>query len=174
MRRCSNPPGGAAEPPSGVEAYGNLLKEELEAQDKRKASFEQRGLAVITTSGTLVTLLFALAALSTKGQTFVLPDAARGWLLGSLPFFVLAALAAVITNIPVKYQIVTAEAIRERLKEKPIRNADEAAKDIALTRVKALKSAKKINSIKGWVLVTGMALEVIAVGCVAIAIWHIL
>ncbi|HEX8117309.1 MAG TPA: hypothetical protein VF521_08555, partial [Pyrinomonadaceae bacterium] len=50
---------------SGYAAYGDFIKDELEAQDKRKASFEQRGLAVITTSGALVTLLFALAALST-------------------------------------------------------------------------------------------------------------
>lgn len=52
--------------PAGLVVYGEFIKDELEVQDKRKASFEQRGLAVITTSGVLVTLLFALAALSTK------------------------------------------------------------------------------------------------------------
>src|SRR6266540_1704964 len=47
---------------AGYVAYGDFVKDELDAQDKRKSSFEQRGLAVITTSGALVTLLFALAA----------------------------------------------------------------------------------------------------------------
>ena len=49
---------------SGYTVYGEFVKDELEAQDKRKASFEQRGLAVITTSGTLVTLLLARRAVN--------------------------------------------------------------------------------------------------------------
>ena len=72
-------------PPSGTGAYGALLRDEIAAQDQRKASFEQRGLAVIITSGTLVTLLFALAALSTKEKaTFILPGAAQDWLTAAL------------------------------------------------------------------------------------------
>ena len=45
---------------------------------------------MITTSGALATLLFALAALSTKeSDTFELPVVARDWLLGALVMFVL-------------------------------------------------------------------------------------
>ncbi len=165
----------ADERASGLAAYGSFIKDELDAQDKRKASFEQRGLAVITTSGTLVTLLFALAALSTKKtQTFVLADAARNWLLASLAFFVLAALAALITNIPLSYQAVEADAVKGRLQETPVRDAGDAAKDIALTRVKALADAKRKNGIKGWVLLAGMALEVAGVACVAMAVSFVL
>ena len=52
--------------------YGQFIKEELAAQDARKV-LEQRAVAVITTSGTLATLLLGLAALSTKASsTFVL------------------------------------------------------------------------------------------------------
>jgi hypothetical protein len=176
-------------PASGIDAYGELLKDELDTQDRRKASFEQRGLAVITTSGVLVTLLFALAALSTKqAQTFVLPDTARDWLLAALVTFVLAAVAAVITNIPLSYQAVDAAEIRGRLRgapirvrtaggrllDPPVRSADAAAKDIALTRVKALASAKTKNTFKGYVLLAAMALEVMAVGCVAKAVSFII
>lgn len=82
---------------SGTSDYGDFIKDELDVQDQRKASFEQRGLAVITTSGVLVTLLFALAALSTKrATTFVLPHAARTWLFVALVLFFLSALAALL------------------------------------------------------------------------------
>jgi hypothetical protein len=163
------------EPPFGFQAYGEFVKDELAAQDQRKASFEQRGLAVITTSGTLVTLLFALSALSTKeSQTFTLPDAARGWLNAALVFFFLAAVAALITNVPRGYEAVEADEIKKRLDQSPVRDADEAAKDIALTRVKALKSAKSKNTTKGRALFAGLAFEMLAVGCVAAAIWHVL
>jgi hypothetical protein len=157
------------------DAYGQFLKDELAAQDARKASFEQRGLAVITTSGTLVTLLFALAALSTnKSQTFVLPHKAHTWLLYALLLFFLSALAALVTNAPLIYQAVEAEKVRERLREKPPRSTDSAAQDIAFTRADALESAKTKNSIKGWSLALAMLFEAGAVGCVAVAISIIL
>jgi hypothetical protein len=156
---------------NGYEAYGQFIKDELAVQDARKASFEQRGLAVITTSGVLVTLLFAMAALSTKrSQTFVLPHSARTWLSIALLLFFLSAIAAFVTNAPLIYQAVEAEEIRERLREDPPRSASAAVKDIAFTRAKALKSAKAMNSIKGWALAVAMGLEALAVGCVAMAI----
>jgi hypothetical protein len=159
----------------GYAAYGEFVKDELEAQDKRKASFEQRGLAVITTSGTLVTLLFALAALSTKSAaTFTLSTAARTWLTIALALFLLSALAALRSNALFSYQAVVVEDIRERLREKPPRNADAAAKDIAFTRLKALESAKLKNDIKGKALRWGLRFEALAVGCVAVAVALIL
>lgn len=167
--------GGASDEDPGYRVYGEFIKDELEAQDKRKASFEQRGLAVITTSGTLVTLLFALAALSTKqAATFTLPSSARDWLFGALVLFFFSALAALLSNAPFVYQAVPAKNIRERLREKPPRSSDAATRDVAFSRLDALESAKKLNGIKGWALLTAMALEAFAVGCVAVAITIIL
>ena len=169
---ASAKPNAVAESASnGYEAYGQFVKDELAVQDARKASFEQRGLAVITTSGVLVTLLFALAALSTKrSATFVLPHSARTWLSIALLLFFLSAIAALVTNAPLIYQAVESENIRKRLREKPPRSASEAAKDVAFTRADALESAKAKNSIKGWALAVAMLFEALAVGCVAVAI----
>lgn len=168
----------SAETPSeepGYAVYGEFVKDALEVQDKRKASFEQRGLAVITTSGTLVTLLFALAALSTKeADTFVLPHTAKVWLSIALALFFVSALCALLTNSPLIYQAVPAERIRERLREGRPRDAGAAAKDVAFTRLDELESAKAMNAIKGWSLAAAMTLEALAVGCVAIAVSVIL
>jgi hypothetical protein len=160
---------------ASYDVYAAFIKDELEVQDRRKASFEQRGLAVITTSGTLVTLLFALAALSTKqAATFTLPGAAKTWLSVALVLFFGSAIAALVSNAPLIYQAVPASKIRERLRERPPRGADAAARDVAFTRLDALESAKKNNSIKGWALAVAMTCEALAVGCVAVAIWLIL
>lgn len=160
---------------TGYAVYGEFIKAELEIQDKRKASFEQRGLAVITTSGTLVTLLFALAALSTKqAATFVLPASAKTWLSIALVMFFASALAALLSNAPFIYQAVPVPSIRARLREDPSRDAEAAAKDIAFSRLDALESAKKNNSIKGWALAAAMTCQALAVGCVAAAIWIVL
>jgi hypothetical protein len=154
-----------------VAPYAQLAKDELAAQDARKASLEQRGVGVITTSGVLVTLLFGLAALSTKASdTFVLAAGARTWLLWALGLFLAAAVVAILTNLPIGYQAVDADAIRSRLKERPIRSRDAAEKDVALTRVRALEDAKTKNGFKAGALVVAMGLEVGAVGCVAAAV----
>jgi hypothetical protein len=76
--------------------------------------------------------------------------------------------------VPLSYQAVVSDEIRARLKESPVRSADEAAKDIALTRVKALKSAKSKNTVKGWALFVGIGFEMAALGFVAVAIGHVL
>jgi hypothetical protein len=160
---------------SAYAVYGQFIKDELEIQDKRKASFEQRGLAVITTSATLVTLLFALAALSTKSAaTFTLPESAKTWLSIALLLFFVSALAALLSNAPLIYQAVPAQKVRKRLREKPPRDAGSAVRDVAFSRLDALESAKAKNSIKGWTLAVAMSCEALAVGCVAAAISIIL
>lgn len=164
--------GGSAEAGSGYNVYGEYIKGELEIQDKRKASFEQRALAVITTSGTLVTLLFALAALSTKeADTFTLPNAATWFLALGLVLFFASALGALRTNAPVEYQAVTTDDIRERLREdRYTESARVAIRDVAFTRLKELESAKEVNEQKGRWLQRAMACEALGVGCVGIAI----
>lgn len=161
--------------PNGYEVYGTLLSSELSAQDARKASFEQRAVWVVTTSGTLVTLLLALAALSAKhARTLTLPPAGSPWLTAALGCFFLSALSAFVANLPLRYETVTAEAIEERLLKDPPLSFNWATKDVALTRVKALKSAKFKNTVKGWALAAAIGFESLAVGFVVIAVSLIL
>jgi hypothetical protein len=160
---------------TGYAVYGAFLDAELKAQDARKASFEQRGLAVVTTSGVLVTLLFALAGLSTEAkQTFALPQNARAWLAAALVAFILAAAAALATNLPLSYQAVEADDVKGRLKESPVRSGPMVEKDVALTRVKALASAKRKNGFKGWLLFAAILLEVVAVTLLGVAVWIVI
>src|SRR5204863_5652630 len=70
-------PGSKASEEPGSSVLLDYLNDQLARQDARKVSLEQRALAVITTSGALVTLLFGLAALSSKrAATFTLPGSA--------------------------------------------------------------------------------------------------
>jgi hypothetical protein len=164
--------GGSGDAGSGFDVYGEYIKAELEVQDNRKASFEQRALAVITTSGTLVTLLFALAAFSTKeADTFTLPSAAKWFLALGLVLFFASAFGALRTNAPVEYQAVIADDIRKRLRDDTYsESASAATRDVAFTRLKELKSAKELNGEKGRWLQRAMVCEALGVGCVGIAI----
>jgi hypothetical protein len=161
---------------SGAGAYADYLKDQLTAEDARKTSLEQRGLAVISSSGALVTLLFGLVALSTKARrTFVLEEEPKYLLAAAVGLFLLAAAAALATNLPVAYERVDADAVRRRLKEDPVRGEDSAKRDIALTSVKVLRDAKRRNQTKAKLLFAALILEVLAVAVVAAAmVWVIL
>lgn len=163
------------QPKSGISVYDGLLKEEIEAENARKTSFEARGLAVITSSGGLATLLFGLAALSTKEQaTFVLPDDS-GTLLGfALAAFVVAAALGLFTNVPQDYETVTAEGIQERVDEIPPRDEDAATTDVAYTRITVLKDARIKNTNKAKLLFWALVFEVVAVLCVGVAVWIVI
>lgn len=165
----------ADEVKSGYAAYATFVKDELDAQDARKSSFEDRGITVITTSGALATLLFGLAALSTKkSPTFSLPDPSGTLLAIALVFFVAAAILALMTNAPRSYEAATAEGLRKRVKMAPMWDENEAERDIALTRIKALEDAKVKNTHKGRLLLGALALEVVAVGFVAVGVWFVI
>lgn len=165
----------AAKPPAGRAIYADYIKEQLEAQEARKVSLEQRGLAVITTSGVLVTLLFGLTALTVRREsTFAIPDPAAALLIAALVFFVLAALCAIITNLPRPYEGVTVAALRQAVRERWADSEALASEMVALTRLKMLASAKKNNDVKGRALAFAMGCEILAVALVGAAVGFVL
>jgi hypothetical protein len=154
----------------GRTVYAAYIKDQLAVQDARKTSLEQRGLAVITTSGALVTLLFGLTALTTKrAATFDIPKWAASCLIVALAFFVLAAVSAIFTNLPRSYQGVTADALRDAVKNRWDDTEEVASRMVALTQLKVLASAKEVNTGKGRFLIAGMVFEIFAVALVGVA-----
>jgi hypothetical protein len=159
----------------GRTLYAEYIKEQLDAQEVRKNSLEQRGLAVISTSGVLVTLLFGLTALSVKrATTFDLPGASAVFLVAALAFFVLAAAAALFTNLPRSYEGVTVDALRDAVKDRWEDSEMTASRKVARTRLNVLARAKEVNNQKGKALIAGMVFEVIAVTLGGVAMGFVL
>jgi hypothetical protein len=88
----------------GGAVYLDWIRDLTAAQDARKDKIEARGLAVISVSGALVTLLFGLATLATRTTSgYRLPADARGWLYVAVVLFAISALSAILTNLPLAY-----------------------------------------------------------------------
>jgi hypothetical protein len=158
----------------GSTVYAEYIKDQLAEQDARQESIEKRGLAVITTSGTIVSLLFGLVAVLTGTDEFDLPSGAEPWLGAALVAFVLATLAGILTNIPLLYIAVLPKELRLLIdsfwKDEPA----VAEMRVAATQVKVLARAKILNGAKGWVLMGAFAAEFAAVICLALAVRVIL
>lgn len=154
--------------------YSALLDSLIKDQDARKSSLEQRGLAVITTCGTLATLLFGLVALTAQSSDFSLPRQANGPLGLALLAFVLAALCALCTNLPLQYTNIKMSQARNQIKDNWNKGKGDALQRIAAMRMQVIDRAQKVNTVKAWLLVVALFFEFVAVVLVAVAVSEIL
>ena len=159
---------------AGSYAYDAFIKDQLEQELAKKGSIEQRGLFVITTAGTLVTALFGLVALTSGKKGFVPPTSASGNLRVALVLLVLAAIAAILTNAPLLYSEADPTDLQDAVDNLWTDSSAEATRMTSATRIAFIRQAQRMNSIKAWLLITAVSLEVGAVAFVGLAMSRIL
>jgi len=156
---------------AGQVVYAPLLESQLTEESSRKSSFEQRGVAVITTSGVLVSLLFGLAAVVTDAKGFALPGGSRVLLLVALILFILAAVGGIISNWPVKYLQVRIENLQRLVDAVNWSGPPKiASRRVAEAQVAILAHARRRNELKGYALIAAMITQVLAVVALAAAV----
>jgi hypothetical protein len=160
------------EPPSPVTAaqiYGPIISEQIEREEARKSSLEQRGLAVISTSGVLVSLLFALGAIGLpRSEAPGLPVLATVLLVAALLAFVAAAGLGLATNLPRAYQALALRDLRRMASLELWEKASgPAARRIAESQVEMIAAARKHNAAKAKLLRWAIAAETVGVGLIA-------
>lgn len=149
-------------------AYSQLIQEQLEEERSRKASLEQRGITVITTSGILVSLLFGFSALVIGRPGFELDEIPKVLLVASLVAFFSAAIAGIVLNSPRRYR----EARIDDLRRLPVPAVWDASHSLggrraAQVRITILQAARDVNASKANWLIAAIASEVIAVALLA-------
>jgi hypothetical protein len=156
-------------------AYHDLIDGQLERENARKDSFESRGISMITSAGTIVTLLFGLAALTTKTSDFTLKGGAKTALVVALCFLLSSAVAGVVVNAPLQYSEADPGALM-RLLDEQFWWGDPAIgrRRTAELEIKQVARARKMNSLKARLLVAGLAAEILGVLAVAAAVLQIL
>jgi hypothetical protein len=150
--------------------YAAYIAEQIAREEDRKKSIEARGVTVITTSGTLATLLLGLAALTTRSSaTFTLPASAEDPLEWSLIAFATAALASIFTQLPLQYKEASTAGLRGLVEEYWNDSEEEALDAVARNRLNVLKRAKQLNGLKAWALFAAVLAEAAAVIALAVA-----
>jgi hypothetical protein len=157
-----------------------LVNEEWTREVARKESLERKGLAVITTSGALVTLIFAFATVVQKGQHFKDFANYERWLIGfALLAFVISAVFGIAVSRPRNYALVRRETL-ERPGSNPeppghnpgpnIRPDDPIAEKTLEDLINALEQNRIRNDTKASALGLSIWFQTIAVGLIAGAI----
>jgi hypothetical protein len=167
---------------TGSSIYEHYIAEQIAREDERKKSIEARGLAVITTSGALATLLLALVTLVRRGDNAstptdesALPASAHDWIRWALILFAAAGVSALVTNIPFPfYKEARVEGLEHLVDNSWDDSPKEAEATVASNRLAILRSARFWNGARGWMLLLAMAAEVLAVAFIAYAVWLVL
>jgi hypothetical protein len=145
-------------------AYSQLICDQLAEERDRKSSLETRGITVITTSGTLATLLFALTASLTAATSFKLPGDARLPLLLSLIAFVAAAMCGVATNVPLRYREATSRGLAKLVNAQYWTGPESVGQlRVAEARITLIAAARSANDLKVRLLISATAAELLAV-----------
>jgi hypothetical protein len=151
-----------------------LVRDQLTAERARKGAIEQQGITVVTTSGTVVALLFGITALATRTQDYVLPPGASISLGVAGVLFVAAALCAILISWALSYIEVTVEGLRDLQKANWAIEEEEASKAVTKAWTDIIEGARDRNMAKAKILHVAIFLEVLAFAAVTVGVMMVL
>jgi hypothetical protein len=157
--------------PGAAPVYSALVVTRLAEEEGRGRSLQARGLAVVTTSGTLVTLIFAVAQfMPSANVTARIPGASR-WLLAiAAAAFVGAAVAGLLANLPRDIGRPVSSEIAANISSRWSEPRTAAEKSVALDRARQLQKLENANDITAWAVLAGLAAAVLAIALAAAAV----
>lgn len=152
------------------DVISDFISAQLDVVRARRASLEARGLAVITSSGALVTLQLALVALLPKAPGTPHP-AGRALIAASTVSFLAATVGGVFSNIPRKSFHVSPQSLLPHISP-PFWDAHEkeARKAITTIQLKVLISAEKTTRLKAQIVLFSFCCEMTGVSFLTAAI----
>lgn len=158
------------------EIYAAFIADALSREYARKQSLEQRGLAVITTAGTLVSLIFGFAIFAGV-KSIQLPVAGKVFIGSGLVAFLLAAIFGLRISRPLSkyYAPVAVSSLRHAVEPGSwIDDAIEAARKLAVYRVSELDSWRNGNGLKADALYRAVSAETAGVALITVGILIVL
>jgi hypothetical protein len=151
----------------GSVLYAAFAQDQLTAEESRKTSLEQRGLAVITSSGVLATLGFGALVLIKRGDTVPLPGPGAYLLAGSAFALLIAAILALVTNVPLRHRAINPAALLNSLREHWADGPGVARARIVSTQARLLYAVRHANDVKAIFVLAAMSAEVAGVSLLA-------
>ena len=147
-----------------------MVREQLDQERRRKDSLEQRGIAVITSSGVMVALLLAVAGIAGKEQINSIPTVAKATVVIALAIFAAAALLGLLINWAYKYDEPGLKQLRQLVRERWSASEAAAAQYVAESYLDTVTSYREHGHKKAVRLLWALTLEVLAIVVLAFAV----
>jgi hypothetical protein len=159
--------------------FSRLVQDQLQVERSLSASLAQRGLAIVTTSGALATLLSAFTGFSAAGrsQPLPIPGAGRALVFLAIVAFLLAASLGILANIWPRYREVPVDWLESHALPAPSwtgQGSVDAASIVANELKDILHRYRQANRHSLDILRTAVAFEILAIAALAGAVLSIL
>lgn len=158
-------------------AYSSFIDAQLAEERNSKISLESRGITVITTSGSVVGVLFGLLAVIGGTTEFVLPEDARPWFAAALLTLTVSAIGGLLVNLPLAYEEADPKALEDLLINPDGSWAPEweesiieGSRRVAQVNIRLLSAARNTNRVKSFLLISAQIAEVVGVALLAMAV----
>ena len=153
-------------------AYKALVELRLNEEDSRAAALQSRGLAIVTTSGALVTALLAVTGVALRPPQVAMSRDARTLLFAAAATFAAAAACGLGANLPRAYaRPLLTDLTGKVSSDNWSRARIMADQEIAMSRAAQLKVAERSSDLIAIFVRCGIGLEVAAVALVGSAVW---
>ncbi|MEV4534678.1 hypothetical protein AB0J82_12695 [Asanoa sp. NPDC049518] len=157
-----------------TDVYADFIEVELKAERERKSAIDTRAASLVTTSGSLVTILAAVGAFVGKGIDSSLPRQALPLLILALGAFSFAALAGINAGWNRLYGVPDIAPLRLMLNDRWSDDEALALKEVADARIRMIESLRKSNKAKERYLRAGWVCQVLALVFLAAVVLIIL
>jgi hypothetical protein len=153
--------------------FQGLVNDALDHEYERRKNLEGKGAVLLTSSGTMVTLILGLTLL-VFGKDFVLAShGAIAALCAALVAFVLSATAAIVVQaFAFRYDVVKQDDLDKIVNDDAywFSTENRATRDSVDISVKTIHSLRKANRIKAWFLLSSLTFQLLAIGLLSWAI----
>jgi hypothetical protein len=149
------------------EIYAEFMQDQLAAEETRKISLEQRGLALITSSGVLAAFGFGALALFRRRDAIPLPAAAVYLLVCAAAALLIGAIMGLVANSPMRHRAINPTGMAETMREHWTDDDATARARVTSTRARLLESTRDTNDRRALALLGAMAAEALGVALLA-------
>lgn len=156
------------------QTFAAFIARELESERDRRKVLDARGVAVVTVSGSLATLLAAVGAFVSGQEGFTLPPTAVVPLTVTLLAFAIAALCGLIATFLWAYKAATPRTLERMVTDKWPTTEVDARNVTARIDVQTIASLRKGTNIKAQLLVTALVFQVAGLAALAVAVHRVL
>jgi hypothetical protein len=153
--------------------FAEFVASEVERERARRATLDQRGITIVTSSGTLVTLLSALAAFAALGEGNPTPGPVTLCFFAlALASFVIAAIFGLATNRSQGQVVLTTSSMEKwRSDIAWSQPADDARRLIFHFQVETLQSLRVGNEYKSRLVNRGLLFQLVALFFLSLTIF---
>jgi hypothetical protein len=142
--------------------YSAFIDAQLQTERRRRETLDARGLAVVTTSGGLVTGLTAITAFVGSGRTYVMPSRAVLPLTLALVTLTFAAGLGIITNRAIAQEVVSTNTLIRIRTTHWTDDETDARNFIAAANIKMIESLRRGSNTKAKWLRGALSAQVLA------------